>query len=357
MHLLWQFKQIVTIDGEQDVDCDNCFGGRGSPGIYIPFDGLVTWIAKKVKLIPDLWMYMDDSFGIDEERNMLWYHHYGKNMPTNQVKLLSLWNELGIPHEWSKQIFGNKLTAIGIEVNTNSLTLMLPSQGQQDLLEELCNFTAWSEKKKGTSQTLQRWQQLTGWLNWSFNVFPMIRPALNSLYPKIARKDKPHMTIWVNNAVHEDLTWATSHLCDSLRVRLLSLVSWDAEDADKTIFCDACPTGLAFWFPSRCRGFFSPVPVYTARNIIFYFEALAVAGAFDNLATSAVSSSKIIVHTDSMNIVNIFNSLRCLPEFNPLLQHCVNIVLGNNFDVQVIHVPGVQNVVADAISHREFQKA
>lgn len=252
MHLLWQFKQIVTIDGERDVDYDNCFGGRGSAGIYIPFDGLVTWIAKKVKLIPDLWMYMDDSFGIDEERNMLWYHHYGKNMPTNQVKLLSLWNELGIPHEWSKQIFGNKLTAIGIEVNANSLTLTLPSQGQQDLLEELCNFTAWSKKKKGTSQTLQRWQQLTGWLNWSFNVFPMIRPALNSLYPKIARKDKPHMTIWVNNAVHEDLTWATSHLHDSLRVRLLSLVSWDAEDADKTIFCDACPTGLAFWFSSCC---------------------------------------------------------------------------------------------------------
>ena len=73
---LWQIKQVITIDGEWDIDYDNCFGGWGSAGIYISFDGLVTWIAKKVKLILDLWTYMDDSFGIDEYGNVVWYHHY-----------------------------------------------------------------------------------------------------------------------------------------------------------------------------------------------------------------------------------------------------------------------------------------
>ena len=29
MHPLWQVKQIVTIDGKQDVDWNNCFGGQG----------------------------------------------------------------------------------------------------------------------------------------------------------------------------------------------------------------------------------------------------------------------------------------------------------------------------------------
>jgi len=51
MHPLWQIKQIITINGEHDVDRNNCFGGCGSVGIYISFDGLVTWIAKKVKMI------------------------------------------------------------------------------------------------------------------------------------------------------------------------------------------------------------------------------------------------------------------------------------------------------------------
>ena len=63
-----------------------------------------------------------DNSGIDESGNK-WYHQYWKDMPTNQVKLLSLWDKLGIPHEPHKQVFGGKLTVIGIEVNANSLSL------------------------------------------------------------------------------------------------------------------------------------------------------------------------------------------------------------------------------------------
>lgn len=77
MHPLWQIKQIVTIDGEHNVDRNNCFGGHGPAEIYISFDGLITWIAKNVKMILDLWTYMADSFGIDEEGNLVWYHKYG----------------------------------------------------------------------------------------------------------------------------------------------------------------------------------------------------------------------------------------------------------------------------------------
>jgi hypothetical protein len=149
MHPLWQIKQIVMVDKERDVDHNNCFGGRGSAGVYIAFNALVMWIANNKRMVPDLWTYMDDSFGIDECRNKRQYHQYGKDMPANQVKLLSLWDNLGIPHEPHKQVFREKLTVIGIEVNANSLTLTLPSESLNNLLEELQHFTAWSEKKKG----------------------------------------------------------------------------------------------------------------------------------------------------------------------------------------------------------------
>jgi hypothetical protein len=49
-------------------------------------------------------------------------------------------------------------------------------------------------------------------MNWAFNVFPFLWPALNRFYPKIAGKDQPLKKIWVNNAVHEDLTWAAEHM-------------------------------------------------------------------------------------------------------------------------------------------------
>jgi hypothetical protein len=188
-------------------------------------------------------------------------------MPENQVKLLSLWDDLSIPHEPHKQVFGMILTVIGIEVNANSLTLTLPKESLDNLLEELRDFTSWLKKKRGATWPLCCWQQLAGWLNWSFNVFPMLRPSLNSFYPKIAGKDQPLMKIWVNNAVRDDLIWAMSHLRTSLGVRLLSSVTWDVEDADKTIFCDACQTGLAFWFPAHSQGYYSPVPLVTSSSI------------------------------------------------------------------------------------------
>ncbi|KAF8222458.1 hypothetical protein L208DRAFT_1322558, partial [Tricholoma matsutake] len=93
---------------------------------------------------------------------------------------------------------------------------------------------------------------------------------------------------------------------------------------------------------------------------IVYFEALSVAGAINDLHTSVPDTSKIIIHTDSMNTVNIFNSLRCLPEFNPLLKYCVDVFLHKKFDTfkhYILHIPGTQNVVADVISHCEFVKA
>jgi len=58
-------------------------------------------------------------------------------MPVNQVKLLSLWDELGIPHQPHKQLFGMRLTIIGICVNANSLTFTLPKQALDELLQEI----------------------------------------------------------------------------------------------------------------------------------------------------------------------------------------------------------------------------
>lgn len=116
--------------------------------------------------------------------------------------------------------------------------------------------------------------------------------------------------------------------------------------------------GQAFWIPAHCQGsYYLPVPLDTVSDIIFYFEVLAIAGVFDNLHTSAMNSSKIIMYTDSMNTVNTFNTMHCLPKFNPLLHHCMDIFLEKKFDICVLHIPGMDNVVADMISCHNFDKA
>ena len=85
------------------------------------------------------------------EGNVLWYHKYKKYLPANQVKLLSLWDDLGVPHQPHKQIFGSTLTIIGISVNPNSLTFTLLKQALDELLQEIKDFAVWSEQKHGAS--------------------------------------------------------------------------------------------------------------------------------------------------------------------------------------------------------------
>ena len=66
---------------------------------------------------------------------------------------------------------------------------------------------------------------------------------------------------------------------------------------------------------------------------------------------------KSLIYTDNENTVDIFRSLRCLPAYNHLLKSAMDILLCNDFSLQVLHVPGEQNIVADALSCIQFSVA
>jgi hypothetical protein len=55
-------------------------------------------------------------------------------MPGKQVKLLLLWDELGIPHEDKKQLSGTPLTIIGLEVDATLLMIAMPHQAHANLI-------------------------------------------------------------------------------------------------------------------------------------------------------------------------------------------------------------------------------
>jgi hypothetical protein len=141
MHPLWQIKQVNMIQRRCHVDRRNCFGGTGSGLLFIGFNSLVTWIGKIEYMIHDLATYSDDSFGVEFTRNITIYEPYGRDMPTSQATLLNLWDKLGVPHKDKKQVSGKTFTIIGIEVDTNNLTLTLPPDSKSDLIAELNEFS------------------------------------------------------------------------------------------------------------------------------------------------------------------------------------------------------------------------
>ena len=142
-------------------------------------------------------------------------------------------------------------------------------------------------------------------------------------------------------------------------VRLLKSVHWTVEEATYSIFCDACPQGMGFWYPCHDVGFYSPTPDHENPDLIYYFEALCVLSAlYDARCCShAKGNGRFIIYTDNSNSVNIFNTLRALPPYNHLLKAAMDILNSGDYDMQILHVPGTKNRVADTLSQANFEHA
>ena len=247
MHPLWQIKQINTIERQRHVDSRNCFGGKGSGSLFVVFNSLVTWVGKNVCRMTDLGTYSDDSFGVELARNVTFYKPYSRFMPTNQVKLLTLWDRLGIPHKDKKQLFGVNLTVIGIQVDAKNLTLTLPEQNKLELITTLKDF-ARTPERSGVRYSLKEFQHLAGWFNWALNVYPLLKPALSNIYAKMghSKPDKPLTKLYVNNSIRSDLLWAINHIRRLPGTCVLQSLDWDPDNADLIVYCDASLDGLGY---------------------------------------------------------------------------------------------------------------
>ena len=355
LHPLWQIKQIVTIDNARHVDRCTSFGGRGSCRDYTAFMGLVLWIAIFIKLILDLFGYIDDNFSFDEEGNVQWYEPYKCYYLAKQVELLKLWDEIGLPHEKSKQEYAPVLRIIGFMVDPNLMRVSMDEEDRTKLIQHVLEFTATAPG--GTRQTLREFQQLAGWINWSFNVFPLLKPALSNVYAKIGGKTQSHAKIFISKAVIQDLSWFVSHVRQSDGVYLFEDIDWSAQRADVTAYTDACLSSLAFFFENSKEGYQCQVPQNTPKDSIFYFEALAVVSVIDAVTRLPNIPTRLLIFTDNTNTVDIFHSLQSLPPYNELLKFTVSILLKFNISLRVVYVPGVNNVIADSLSRFENTKA
>jgi len=322
LHPLWQLKQVNTVDGWRYVDRNCTFGSSSSAAIFISFNSLIAWIAKNKRGIRHLATYADDSSGFDRKDDLVLYEPYATLFPRSQTLLLRLWDELSIPHKPKKQVFGAVIPIIGIDVDPNAMTLTLSREKREDLCDALYS---WAIKpvvgaKSRANYQLKHWQRMGGWLNWAFNVFPLLRPCLNNFYPKLSGSHDPSRKIWVNNAIREDFAWAARHIEASNGVHLLQSSDWNISSADLTIYCDACPQGMGFWYPSSRLGFYSPTPLNPHTSAIFYFEALCVLCALSDSAPRLNRRARVVIFTDNLNTVQIFNSLGCLLRLYQLIR-------------------------------------
>jgi len=156
----------------------------------------MIWIAIFKILICFLYLYVDDSFSFKYKWDLELYPPYKKLMPCNLVKLLWLWDTIGLPHEERKQVFGLELPIIGFDVDPNLMHTRMSDNSQMQLIQALQNFA-----QQGSRHSLRDFQHLAGWLNWGLNVYPLLCPGLSALYTNIAGKLESNTLIWVNQDI------------------------------------------------------------------------------------------------------------------------------------------------------------
>jgi hypothetical protein len=69
------------------------------------------------------------------------------------------------------------------------------------------------------------------------------------------------------------------------------------------------------------------------------------------------SAKTVTIFTDNSNTVDIFNTLSALPTYNSILKSSVDVIISHNLNVHILHIPGKDNAVADALSCQNFISA
>lgn len=347
MHPSWKIFQIISAFNKRRVDRCNNFGGRASQKIWASFISLVLWIAVFRRNLRTLKCYVDDNYSFAKQGDITFYPPYKKYMPTDQVKLLLLWDEINLPRDEAKQVSGPILTCIGFDIDPNTMTVVMSPDRRQALIETCEQFL-----KVGARHSLHDFQSLQGHINWSLNVYPQLQPALCASYTKTAGKSEPNGLIRVNNDMRQELIWFIDHVRNSDGVHFLKSAEWSPADSHLSAtvaYVDASGVGIGIWFPAEYIGYQCSLPLEAPKDMIFFFEALAVCSAI-HLSRNFTKTSRLIIYTDNSNTFDIFNSLRALPPYNCILISAMNILMDNDLDLQVVLISGKNNIIADPLS-------
>jgi len=100
----------------------------------------VCWVGIHEQGIQGLLHYVDDVFNVSFSDELSFYHPYQQLMPTNQMHFLLLLDQIGLPHDDKKQLYGASLEIIGLLVNVQDMTISMSSEAKQKFVKSIWDF-------------------------------------------------------------------------------------------------------------------------------------------------------------------------------------------------------------------------
>ena len=312
------------------IDTRLPFGARSSPSVFNELSQAVRRIMA-AQGVPSIIVYLDDFLVIAESQ---------EKCQSYLAHLMKVLRQLGFAINYNK-VTGpcKRLTFLGITLDTENMTIELPSEKISDL--KLSLITTFN-KHKVTKRNLQ---SLAGKLNYATQCIYGGRFFLRRILDCIGQLRLPWHRTRVTQAIRNDISWW---------LQFLEVFNGQTKMVDcrpQTPVCiDACPEAAG--------GYHGNEFVYTSfRNWpgsyghhINYKETLALEPAVKCWAHTW-RNKKVHIYCDNQAAVAIMNKGSCKDPFvMESLRRVFWYSVKYNFRIKATYLPGTHNQIADSVS-------
>ena len=323
------------------VDLCLPFGLRSSVNRFSQLADAVLWILQNNYSIVNSTNYLDDYFFAGPANSSV--------CQQNLDKAITVFSNLGIPLAPDKIV--NPCTVIkylGLLIDTDKMEVRLPPEKMEGLNVMLRSFKM---KKKFQKRELL---SLIGKLSFASKIIPSGRTFLRRLIDLSTSVRKLSHHISLNTCAREDLNWWLSFL-----------PLWNGKQKildpnvtltpDLNLYTDASGQsgfGIYFnghWIAQKWPQNLTQHSIQWKELFPIYVTCFVWAKEFEQ--------KRLLFHCDNLAVTNIWNSgsSKC-PEIMSLIRKLFFIAAKYNFTINVTHIAGTDNSIADALSRFQMSK-
>lgn len=315
-------------------------GLSSSCKIFECFSSALEWIARNKLQIPGILHLLDDFLIVSNSISSC----------DNELKaFLRTCDELGVPMAPEKTVGPScVLSFAGIELDTTIMEARLPCDKLTKCRTLIQDFIT---RKK---VTLKELQSLIGLLNFTCSVIVPGRTFLRRLINLTVGIKRPRYFIRLNRETISDLQlWLTFLEAYNGRSFFLDYV-W-LSSAKLHLYTDAAGS-LGYGAVFGSHWFYGKWPDSWIGTNIIILEMFPIVVSI-SIWASKLENKCILFHTDNQGLVEVINKKTTKDKkLLALLRVLVLQCLKHNILFRAIHVPGVLNVKADALSRLQVTK-
>ena len=324
-----EWKGRVLVDGTLP------FGLRSAPLLFSALGDTIQWVAEQEGTS---WLrhYLDDFVTVGAEGTT----ECQQNLDT----LKRLCDRLGVPLAEDKGEGPTQvITFLGIEVDAAQLVIRLP-KGKLEAMRAL--LTSWKGMKSCRKRDLL---SITGVLSQACKAIPAGRSFLRRLIDLSMTVKWMDRRIRLNRAARADLEWwwhfssRWNGVAMMVATKLLAPAHEVVSDASGSWGCGA--TFAQKWFQLSWLGCGTTQDWgITAKELLPIVLAAAVWG-------QEWTGRAVLSRCDNQAVVAVVNSGSCKEPVAMHLRRCLAFLAARwSFSIRAVHIKGVDNVVADALS-------